>query len=194
MYLSLNCDICNYSLIQYYAQLSKFGHWTVENYSHLGVYILELQCIINFKYLHIYSLGQHKLLLYLKSDKRSIPKRETNSETSLSDHQGVPQGFESDYPNQTESELVASHAEGGMLKPLTTKAENAPRFTINTIPVSISRSGQLARGGLRHSVFPNLAENSSMLNRSYVPKYVDSTGCFHWVPDTSIEKVKLVSL
>ncbi len=67
---------------------------------------------------------------------------------------------------------------------------NHPRFTLET-PRCFS--GSLQRGGFQQSTMSSAADYYPSPHKPYVAKHVDSTGCFHWVPDTPIERVKLVS-
>lgn len=80
------------------------------------------------------------------------------------------------------------------LRSLNSKAKIISRFTSHpsSTTISTSRSTHFVRGGLRQSMVASLSESCTMPHKSYVPKYFDSTGCFHWVPDTPIERVKLV--
>lgn len=76
------------------------------------------------------------------------------------------------------------------------KDEDGPRFTINPHTGSIKggRPSRLVRGGpFSQSMMASYGEFCPLPHRPYVTKYVDSTGCFHWVPDTPIERVKFVS-
>ncbi|VDD75818.1 unnamed protein product [Mesocestoides corti] len=73
------------------------------------------------------------------------------------------------------------------------KAETFSRFTVAPAQTLTSiKSGQLVRGLFRqHSTKSNSTDYFLPPHRLYNPKYVDSTGCFHWVPDIPIESVKL---
>eukprot|EP00108_Taenia_solium_P010834 TsM_000275800 transcript=TsM_000275800 gene=TsM_000275800 len=73
------------------------------------------------------------------------------------------------------------------------KEEAFSRFTIGPIPTPTSpKSGVFTRSCFRQqSLLSNFAEYVPMPHKPYVPKYVDSTGCFHWVPDTPIERIRL---
>lgn len=67
------------------------------------------------------------------------------------------------------------------------------RFTVSsalnsTIPKSLVPKGIYRPQSMGH----NFTESSPAPYTPYIPKYVDSTGWFHWVPDTPIEKIKLV--
>ncbi|KAM3188280.1 hypothetical protein ACTXT7_000596 [Hymenolepis weldensis] len=117
---------------------------------------------------------------------------EIMSEPFSSDPQESPHAIESD------PEVVAvvglNRAGSETLRSLNSKAKTTSHFTIhpNSATILTSRSTHLIRGGLRQSMVASFSESYTMPHKSYVPKYFDSTGCFHWVPDTPIERVKLI--
>lgn len=95
---------------------------------------------------------------------------------------------------RSESDLLPNQVTTVAGKLAHSKEEAFSRFSIGPVPTPTStRSGIFTRSCFRQqSLLSNLAEYVPMPHKPYVPKYVDSTGCFHWVPDTPIERIKLV--
>ncbi|KAH9282204.1 Calcium-activated potassium channel subunit alpha-1 [Echinococcus granulosus] len=93
----------------------------------------------------------------------------------------------------SECDLLPEQATVAAGKLKHSKVEGFSRFTIGPIPTSASpRSGVLTQGCSRQqSLLLNLADYIPLPHKPYVPKYVDSTGCFHWIPDMPIERIKL---
>ncbi|VDL37045.1 unnamed protein product [Hymenolepis diminuta] len=116
---------------------------------------------------------------------------EVMSEPFSSDPQESPHAVESD--PEVAAVVGLNRAGSETLRSLNSKAKTTSRFTIhpNSTTILTSRSTHFVRGGLRQSMVASLSESCTIPHRSYVPKYFDSTGCFHWVPDTPIERVKL---
>ncbi|VDN96425.1 unnamed protein product [Rodentolepis nana] len=118
-------------------------------------------------------------------------EEESISEPFTPDPPRTPEEIESD------PELVAvaglNRAESETFRSLNAKVKGASRFNShhNSTTILPTRSANLVRGGLRQSMVTNFNECYTVPHKSYAPKHFDSTGCFHWVPDTPIERVRL---